>query len=161
MITGDATVYLYDSKDTLIGLQRMGKTYYIASDPNGTPLALFDNRGYVVKQCKYTPLGLRFYDSSPNFDLPFGFQGRLYIDAVQLSFFDRRVYDAHLGRFLTPDYDGAFEKLKIVLEDPESLNLYQYKSVINRHLYDLHHPSMGKKDLCFIYFSKEIGCAER
>ena len=142
--TGEASVFFYDMSGTLIAMQRSGKTYYIATDPNHTPLVVFDERGYVVKQCSYTPLGLRILDSNPNFDLPFGFQGAVYNDLVQLSFIDRRVYDAHLGRFLAPDYTRAFEKLKVVVEDPEVLNLYQYRSVVNLHLSDLQHPRMGK-----------------
>ncbi|XP_070197746.1 teneurin-m-like isoform X2 [Littorina saxatilis] len=139
---GEATVYLYDTQRTLIAMQRSGKTYYIATDPNHTPLVVFDERGYVVKQCSYTPLGLRILDSNPNFDLPFGFQGAVYNDMVKLSFMDRRVYDTRLGRFLAPDYVGAFEKLKEVVEDPEVLNLYQYRTVVNLHLKELQKPRM-------------------
>ena len=142
--TSEASVFLYDTGGTLVAMQRSGKTYYIATDPNRTPLVVFDERGYVVKQCSYTPLGLRILDSNPNFDLPFGFQGAVYNEQVQLAFIDGRVYDAHLGRFLAPDYARAFDKLGVVVEDPEVLNLYQYRSVVNLHLADLQHPRMGE-----------------
>nr|KAG5705432.1 hypothetical protein BaRGS_004559 [Batillaria attramentaria] len=140
--TGEATVFLYDKDGTLIAMQRSGKTYYIATDPNRTPLVVFDDRGYAVKQCSYTPLGLRTLDSNPNFDLPFGFQGSLYNDITQLAFLRGRVYDTQLGRFLTPDYMGAFDKLDVVVADPEVLNLYQYRTIINLHLKDLQQPRM-------------------
>ena len=142
--TGEASVFLYDSSNTLVAMQRSGKVYYIATDPNHTPLVVFDDRGYVVKQCSYTPLGLRILDSNPNFDLPFGFQGAIYNDFVGLAFIDDRVYDAHLGRFLAPDYTGVFDKLKVVVEDPEVLNLYQYRSVVNLHLHHLQSPHLGQ-----------------
>ena len=153
--TREASVFFYDSEDILIAMQRSGKTYYIATDPNRTPLVVFDERGYVIKQCSYTPLGLRILDSDPDFDLPFGFQGALYNDVVQLAFIDRRVYDTHLGRFLAPNYSGAFDKLRVVVEDPEVLNLYQYRTVVNLHLQKLQHPRMGKSVFvalfCFLH----------
>ncbi|XP_076467550.1 teneurin-3-like isoform X4 [Babylonia areolata] len=144
--TKEASVFFYDTSGSLIAMQRSGKTYYIATDPSRTPLVVFDERGYVVKQCSYTPLGLRILDSNTNFDLPFGFQGAVYNDVVQLAFMDQRVYDPYLGRFLAPDYDGAFDKLKVVVEDPEVLNLYQYRSLVNLHLPELQHPRMDLAD---------------
>jgi YD repeat-containing protein len=158
---GEASVYIYDDRDAILAMQRSGKTYYIASDPNGTPLVIFDERGYVVKQCSYTPLGLRLLDSKPNFDLPFGFQGAIYNDLVQLAFMGKRgVYDVHLGRFLSPDYAGAFDKLETVVEDPESLNLYQYRTIVNRHLRHLQNPRLGKCYMSAMYMScfPFLGC---
>lgn len=142
--TGEASLFLYDAEGVLIAMQRSGKMYYIASDPSHTPLVIYDERGYVVKQCSYTPLGLRITDSNPNFDLPFGFQGSVYNDLTQLAFLKNRVYDTHNGRFLTPDYVGAFDKLNVVVEDPEVLNLYQYRSIVNLHLKQVQKPRMGK-----------------
>ncbi|ESP00102.1 hypothetical protein LOTGIDRAFT_91191, partial [Lottia gigantea] len=109
--SGEMTQYLYDSHGTLIALERKGNTYYIATDPNGSPLVIFDSRGYVVKQCSYDPLGLQESDTNPNFELSFGFQAMLYNSMTNIAFKNQRPYDTLSGHWLSPDYENMFKKL--------------------------------------------------
>ena len=133
-ITGEASLIHYDANGVMIGMQRSDRTYYIASDPSETPLVIFDDGGHVVKERGYSPLGQCIFDSNPNFSFPFGFQGGVYVPQLQISFLNGRVYDTHIGRFLQPDYAGSFKKLSHVLDDPESVNLYRHRNMVNLRL---------------------------
>ncbi|XP_071087575.1 teneurin-m-like isoform X3 [Haliotis cracherodii] len=132
--SGEVTLYLYDRDQRLLAMERNNKVYYIASDPNGSPLVVFDDQGYTIKQCSYTPLGLLEQDTNPNFELVFGFQGAIYNPVTLLAHFPKRVYDTQIGRWLSPDYAGMFDKLEDVISLPEILNLYQFRNFINLHM---------------------------
>ncbi|XP_041356776.1 teneurin-m-like isoform X3 [Gigantopelta aegis] len=134
--SAEVTQYLYDSKGRLMALERRQKIYYIATDPSGSPLVIFNDKGYIMKQCAYNPLGLLEEDSNPNFELSFGFQGGIYNSHTHLVHFLKRVYDAEVGRWLSPDYQGVFDKLSGVIKSPEILNLYQYRNMMNHHVPD-------------------------
>lgn len=142
--TGILTEYFRDSQGTLVALQRGNKVYYIVVDPSQTPLAVFDSSGNVKKRMTYDPLGKRKEDSNPDFDFAFGFQGGFYNPVTNLVHFWHRVYDAGLGRYLTPDYGNVFGKLERVTEDPEILNLYSHRYLVNTHLRKQHYPRMGE-----------------
>ncbi|CAG5114545.1 unnamed protein product, partial [Candidula unifasciata] len=144
--TGELTQYLRDTEGTLVGLQRSGRLYYIVVDPTQSPIVVFDKDGNIVKHVTYNPLGVKESDSDPDFDLAFGFQGGLYNPVTQLVHFADRVYDANLGRFLTPDYANVFKKLKTVAEDPEILNLYGHRFLVNSHLQNQQYPRMSLSD---------------
>lgn len=75
--TGEVSQYLYDDHGRLLALERRGALYYVATDPIGSPLVVFDADGYVVKQLGFNPLGLLLFDSNTNFELCFGFQGQV------------------------------------------------------------------------------------
>ncbi|GFO18355.1 teneurin-3 [Plakobranchus ocellatus] len=140
--TGDLTEFFYDEKGALIGLQRAGHFYHVTCDPSHSPLAVFASDGTLVKKVSYTPLGVRNADSNTNFDLVFGFQGGFYNPQTRLVHFPDRVYDAMLGRFLSPDYGYVLEKLDAVLEDPQILNLYTYRYLVNVHLQHEQYPRL-------------------
>uniref|UniRef100_A0A2C9KDD1 EGF-like domain-containing protein n=1 Tax=Biomphalaria glabrata TaxID=6526 RepID=A0A2C9KDD1_BIOGL len=144
--TGELTQYFRDSDGALIALQRSGRIYYIVVDPNKTPLAVFDKDGHAVKHIGYSPLGIKEVDSNPDFDLAFGFQGGLYNPITQLVHFHERVYDANLGRYLTPDYYQVFKKLDTVAENPEILNLYGHRFLVNSHLQKWLYPRLSMSE---------------
>ncbi|XP_035826375.1 teneurin-m, partial [Aplysia californica] len=140
--TGQLTEYFRDSDGSLIAMQRGGRLYYIMVDPSQSPLVVFDKAGNIIKHVSYNPLGVKESDSNPDFDLSFGFQGGLYNPITELVHFADRVYDANLGRFLTPDYSQVFNKLAQVAEDPEILNLYSHRNLVNAHLQHHRYPRM-------------------
>lgn len=52
--------------------------FLVASDQNGSPLALFDTNGNIIKEVRRSPFGKVSLDSNPDFYLPIDFQkGRL------------------------------------------------------------------------------------
>lgn len=150
--TGILTEYYRDSKGTLVALQRGGEMFYIAVDPNQSPLVVFDFSGQVKKRMSYDPLGNRKSDSDPDFEFAFGFQGALYNSITKLLHFSDRVYDSNLGRYLTPDYKNVFKKMERVTEDPEALNLYSHRYIVNTHINGQHYPRMGELFLFLVLF---------
>ncbi|RUS82250.1 hypothetical protein EGW08_009988 [Elysia chlorotica] len=132
--TGHLTEYFQDEAGALIGMERAGHFYHVVCDPSHSPLAVFAEDGTLKKQVSYTPLGVRDHDSNPDFDLAFGFQGGIYNPTTRLVHFSQRVYDAKLGRFLSPDYAQVLPKLDKVLLEPQTLNLYSHRYLVNLHL---------------------------
>ncbi|GFR86630.1 teneurin-m-like isoform X2 [Elysia marginata] len=132
--TGHLTEYFRDEAGALIGMERADHFYHVVCDPSHSPLAIFSEDGALKKQVSYTPLGVRNVDSNPDFDLAFGFQGGIYNPTTRLVHFHERVYDATLGRFLSPDYAQVLPKLEKVLLEPQTLNLYSHRYLVNLHL---------------------------
>jgi RHS repeat-associated protein len=60
----------------------------------------------VVKQIEYDSFGNVFYDSDPNFAVPFGFAGGLYDKDTKLVRFGYRDYDPDTGRWTAKDPIG-------------------------------------------------------
>ncbi|XP_059169179.1 teneurin-m-like isoform X2 [Physella acuta] len=144
--TGVLTQYFRDTDGTLVALQRAGRLYFIVVDPNKSPLVVFDKEGNTIKSVTYSPLGIKESDSNPDFELVFGFQGGLYNSIAQLVHFPSRVYDAQTGRYMSPDYPQVFKKLDTVAEDPEILNLYVHRYLVNGHLQNERYPRMDLSD---------------
>ena len=145
--TGSITQYFRDSDGCIISLQRGDSTYYIMSDPNQSPMIVLDSNGNIVKRVSYNPLGYRVFDSNPDFQLSFGFQGGLYNPTTQLVHFSDRVYDTQLGSFLTPNYNEVFDKLSKIVQNPEILNLYRHRDMVNVHLKRHKYPRTGQSFL--------------
>ncbi|KAK6173150.1 hypothetical protein SNE40_016661 [Patella caerulea] len=144
--SGEMTQYFFDTQGHLVAMERKSNTYYIASDPNGSPLVVFDSRGFVVKQCGYNPLGLQESDSNPNFELSFGFQSLLYNPVTQIAMKNKRPYDTLTGHWLSPDYQHVFKKLDTVISEPEILNAYQNRHLLNTHLKSHQYPRLDLHD---------------
>ncbi|KAK3100250.1 hypothetical protein FSP39_016934 [Pinctada imbricata] len=125
------TEYLYETEGKLIGLRRDGNQYYIATDPMGSPIAVFDFDGQMVKVMTYHPLGRVTKDTNPDFELCFGFQGGLYNPVTELVMLGMRTYDTDNGHWISPDYSGTLSNLKKVPENPILTNNYQYRDIIN------------------------------
>lgn len=131
--TRDLTQYHYDAAGKLLALERKGSIYYIATDPDGTPLVVFDTRGYLVKQLHFNPLGLLQKDSNPDFEMAFGFQGGIFNQVANLIHFKARVYDPEIGRWLSPDYHKFLSSIEATLESPKLMNMYQFQDLANLH----------------------------
>lgn len=101
-----------------------GDEFYIACDNTGTPLAVFSNKGLLLKQVRvslasiqrswdvllafirfypstqvmYTAYGEVYFDSNPDFVLVIGFHGGLYDPLTRLLHFGEKDYDISAGR---------------------------------------------------------------
>ncbi|XP_060065187.1 teneurin-m-like [Ylistrum balloti] len=144
--SGDLTQYLYDSKGQLLALERQNTLYYIATDPMGTPLAVLNTHGLIVKQRRYDPLGQLESDTNPNFDVCFGFQGGLYNPMTQLVLFGKRVYDTENGHWISPDYSSLLRDLNKIPASPMITNNYQYHYPINIHTRQKKFPMLAITD---------------
>ncbi|KAL2077775.1 hypothetical protein ACEWY4_027279 [Coilia grayii] len=119
------TSLYYDLQGHIIAMEiSSGDEYYVACDNTGTPRAIFNSHGKVVKELLYTPYGDIYHDSNPSFQLVIGFHGGLYDAQTKLVHFGRRDYDVVAGRWTTPNYDVWGE----LSHNPKPFNLYAFKN---------------------------------
>ena len=69
------TQLLYDEDNLLVGLESQDSRFYVGTDTSGTPRAVFDSSGQLIKQMKRTPFGRTMHDSNPSFKLHIDFNG--------------------------------------------------------------------------------------
>jgi RHS repeat-associated protein len=129
--TGTFTFFYYDERGFLIGLERGGSRYYVATDQVGTPRVVSNAAGQAVKVLEYDTFGALVSDSNPAFELPVGFAGGLEDRTTGLVRFGFRDYDPAAGRWTARDpvfYGGGQSNLYVYvsnnpvsLRDPEGL----------------------------------------
>ncbi|WP_341939657.1 Lcl domain-containing protein [Marinimicrobium sp. C2-29] len=83
-----------------------GQRYYIQTDHLGSPRAVTDSSGTVVKAIRYDSYGNITDDSNPDFQIPFGFAGGLRDAHTGLVRFGYRDYDPETGRWTARDPIG-------------------------------------------------------
>ena len=83
-----------------------GNKYYIISDHLGTPRAITNADGDVLKQVDYDSFGNVISDSNPAISIPFGFAGGLADSDTGLVRFGYRDYDPETGRWTARDPIG-------------------------------------------------------
>jgi RHS repeat-associated protein len=100
---GTELLFFYDELGTLLRIHRDGVPYYVASDQVGTPRAVFDQAGTLVKEISRDSFGNILSDSNDAWDMVLGFAGGVEDPATGLIRFGLRDYDPVTGRFLTLD----------------------------------------------------------
>ncbi len=97
-----------------------GVTYYLAYEQIGSLRAVADGAGNVVKRIDYDAFGNIVEDSSPLFEIPFGFAGGLHDRDTGLVRFGYRDYDPGVGRWAVKDPVGfgkptmvSFRRVKV------------------------------------------------
>tara|TARA_R110002073_G_scaffold293075_1_gene458503 strand:+ start:48487 stop:60300 length:11814 start_codon:yes stop_codon:yes gene_type:complete len=83
-----------------------GNRYYIATDHLGSPRAISDENGNIIKAIAYDSYGSVISDSNPAFTIPFGFAGGLQDSDTRLIRFGFRDYDPQAGRWTARDPIG-------------------------------------------------------
>ena len=102
-VSGILTTYFYDTAGNLHAFERGGQRYYVATDQLGTPKAVTDATGGVVKAIEYDAWGMKLGETNPAFDLPVGFAGGISNGASGLVRFGFRDYEPGTGRWLARD----------------------------------------------------------
>ncbi|XP_023930983.1 teneurin-m-like isoform X2 [Lingula anatina] len=136
----ETTVLFYDGSNRLMAMEKGDRYYYIATDPMGSPVAIFDSVGMIVKQISYEPFGNVEIDSPPHFEFMFGFHGKLYDGEAGLVFMGDRLYDPMTGRYLTPSYRDIFHRVETeLLHNPQSIQSYvlQNPTAVLQHYEEL------------------------
>ncbi|XP_076321684.1 teneurin-a-like isoform X3 [Tachypleus tridentatus] len=113
---------LYDDRNLPIYVALNDEKFYVATDHNGSPLAVFDSKGEIIKKIIRGPYGSVLIDNNPTFYLPVDFQGGIRDSLTGLIHFGDRIYDPFAATWMTPDWDGVIQKAR----DPLSLNLYTF-----------------------------------
>jgi RHS repeat-associated protein len=128
---------VYDASDNLImrfnyadgrmpvSMTYQGNTYYLAYDQIGSPIAVTDSTGNIVKKIEYDSFGNIISDSNPSMMIPFGFAGGFQDRDTALVRFGVRDYDPTLGRWTAKDpIDFAGENTNLygyVANDPVNI----------------------------------------
>ncbi|HEX2911525.1 MAG TPA: RHS repeat-associated core domain-containing protein [Chloroflexia bacterium] len=128
---GDLATYYYDEAGLLVGFERGGQLYYVATDQVGTPRLVSNSTGQPLKVMEWDSWGNLVSDSNPALELPIGYAGGLNDSLTGLTHFGLRDYEASSGRWTARDpllFDGGQANLyayvtgdPIELRDPTGL----------------------------------------
>ncbi|XP_018579833.1 teneurin-m isoform X3 [Anoplophora glabripennis] len=114
--------FLYDSRDVIITVETSEQRFYVATDQNGSPLALFDINGNLIKEIRRTPFGNIILDTNPDFYLPVDFHGGILDPNTKLIYINKRLYDPAVGQWMTPNW----EQLATKLTTPTDVFIYRF-----------------------------------
>ncbi len=128
---------VYDGNDNLImrfeyadarmpmAMTKGGSLYYLTYDQVGSLKIVADTTGSVIKTVAYDSFGNIINDSSPSFQIPFGFAGGLHDRDTGLVRFGLRDYDPDVGRWTAKDpllfAGGDTDLFGYCLNDPVNL----------------------------------------
>jgi RHS repeat-associated protein len=93
-----------DETGQLIAMDTPDSRYYVGTDNLGSPIAVFDSKGRLVKELVRSPFGQVVRDTNPSMDLSVDFAGGLIDQYTHLVHIGDRVYDPVLGQWMTPDW---------------------------------------------------------
>ncbi|XP_063992271.1 teneurin-m isoform X2 [Diachasmimorpha longicaudata] len=116
--------FLYDSRNFLMTVETSEQRFYVATDQNGSPLALFDTNGNLMKEMRRTPFGKIIKDTNPDFYLPIDFHGGLFDPNTKLIYLNKRLYDPTVGQWMTP----AWEQMANELTTPTDIFIYRFRN---------------------------------
>ncbi|CAL7949137.1 unnamed protein product [Xylocopa violacea] len=116
--------FLYDNRNILITVETSEQRFYVATDQNGSPLALFDINGNLIKEMRRTPFGKIIKDTNPDFYLPIDFHGGLVDPNTKLVYLNKRLYDPTVGQWMTP----AWEQMANELNTPMDIFIYRFRN---------------------------------
>uniref|UniRef100_A0A182V2R3 Teneurin-2 n=1 Tax=Anopheles merus TaxID=30066 RepID=A0A182V2R3_ANOME len=119
---GRTSRLLYDDRHMLIAIETGDQRYYVATDQNGSPIALFDVGGAIVKEIRRTPFGKIVKDTNPGLFVPIDFHGGLLDPNTRLVYMEQRLYDTGVGQWMTP----AWEQLATEMRHPTDVFIYRF-----------------------------------
>ncbi|XP_063907083.1 teneurin-m isoform X3 [Zophobas morio] len=122
--TGRTFRFLYDARNVIITVETSEQRFYVATDQNGSPLALFDINANLIKEIRRTPSGSIMLDTNPDFYLPVDFHGGILDPNTKLVYINKRLYDPVVGQWMTP----AWEQLATKLTTPTDVFIYRFNN---------------------------------
>ncbi|XP_050525472.1 teneurin-m isoform X5 [Daktulosphaira vitifoliae] len=122
--SGRTLHFLYDDHDILIAIDSPEQRYFVATDQTGSPVAIFDVSGNLVKEIQRTPFGQLRKDSHPDFYVPVDFHGGILDPHTRLIYLDHKWYDPSVGQWITPDWEQLSSKLSY----PTDIFIYRFKN---------------------------------
>lgn len=108
------TMYLYDDKGTVVGINADGEVYYMVKNVQGDVTGLVDKNGNRAAYYDYDPWGAPdgCYDGNGNYITakdhiayrnPFRYRGYMYDAETGLYYLNSRYYDPITSRFVNAD----------------------------------------------------------
>ncbi len=93
----------YDDSDALVAIDRDGSWLFIGTDPRGSPIAVFDEAGTLLRAIEYSAFGEVISDSNPGLEVFLGFAGGIDDRTTGLLRFGYRDLDPRTGRWTARD----------------------------------------------------------
>ncbi|ROT60815.1 putative teneurin-m [Penaeus vannamei] len=95
----------YDERGHLMAIHTGKRRLWIATDHLGSPVAVFDDSGVLVKEVVRSPWGATLTDSRPDLLLHVDFQGGLRDPVTGFIVFGLHTYDPVHAMWMAPRYD--------------------------------------------------------
>ena len=114
--------YTYDDRKQLICVETAEQRFYVGCDQTGSPLAIFDVQGNIIKQIRRAPFGKIVQDTNPDFYVPVDFHGGLLDANTNLLFIQDRLYDPNVGQWMTPLWEPLVTEMKV----PTDVFIYRF-----------------------------------
>ncbi|XP_066954350.1 teneurin-m-like isoform X2 [Macrobrachium rosenbergii] len=95
----------YDERGHLMSLHTGKRQLWVSTDHLGSPVAVFDDSGVLVKEIVRSPWGATLSDSRPDLLLHVDFQGALRDPVTGFLVFGLHSYDPVHAQWMAPRYD--------------------------------------------------------
>lgn len=108
---------VYDDKNFLMYMQQSSTKYYIANDHLGSPIAVFNEEGDIIKKITRSPFGNTLSDTNHELYIPVDFLGGIRDPVIGIVHFGSKVYDPLAMQWMTPqweDLDKLFSSLHFI-----------------------------------------------
>jgi RHS repeat-associated protein len=114
----------------LVATYDLAGLHFYFNDPLGTRRAQTDGAGNWEQNCQSLPFGDQLSCSiSTSAPTEHHFTGKERDAESGLDYFGARYYASNMGRWMSPDWSEKVEPVPYAkLDDPQSLNLYEYVS---------------------------------
>lgn len=114
--TGATTHLLYDDMNHLIAMDQPDGRYYVATDQNGTPIAIFDNVGSQINSLVWTPFGFLVDYSGTSMAVGVGPWGRFREPQTGLVLFRGNAYHPEILQWMTPRWGHLTNPSRLVTD---------------------------------------------
>lgn len=102
--TGSTTSLLYDDMNHLIAVDQPEGRFFVATDQNGTPIAIFDDLGSMIRSQVWTPFGRLVDYAGSNMWMSLGPWGRFWEPKTGIVIFGSNTYNPKLMQWMTPQW---------------------------------------------------------
>lgn len=132
--TGTVTVYHYDLEGRLFSVEQSGSRFYVQTDPDASPLYVFNDDGSLVKSILRGPFGEVIRDSYPEFELFVGFRGMVQDPETGLVLFNGRPMDPLIGRWMSVTVEDLLAPVDPYHPGSVDLMRFEWTEDLNREL---------------------------
>ncbi|XP_050695509.1 teneurin-m-like isoform X5 [Eriocheir sinensis] len=131
----------YDEHGHLMAIQTGRRKFWVSTDHLGSPVAVFDDSGVLIKKIVRSPWGATLSDTKPDLLLHVDFQGGLRDPITGFLSYGLYTYDPVHALWMTPRYD-------LVTSTPERVSaIYVHRFHDNDPVNSVSHKSQHYTDL--------------
>lgn len=125
----------YDQQNALVSIVASDlHKYYVGTDQNGSPLAVFTSHGNLVKEIHRSPFGKVVKDTAPEFYLPIDFHGGIVDKHTGILLINGRPYDPTIGQWMVPRWQALTSQFR------RPTDIFTYRFANNDPITPIHAP---------------------